>query len=292
MRTPTSPQPRRARALRTSALAAAVALLAAGCTTDISTGFMPSTPTMTDKTGDLLALWNGSWIAALAVGAITWGLMIWCVIVYRKRKGDDQLPVQLRYHVPLELMYTVVPLILIGSLYVFSTRITYDTIDVSGEPDLNIEVYGKQWSWDFNYLDEDVYYSGGRVQLTGEYGVEETLPTLYLPVDQTVEFTVVSRDVQHSFWIPAFLFKLDMVPGRENHFQVKPQEEGVYAGKCAELCGEYHSEMLFNVAVVSQAEFDAHMDELRDAGNVGRLGPELNRQYTLRSGSPAEGSEG
>lgn len=292
MRTPTSSPSRRPRALRTAAVAAAVALLAAGCTTDITTGYLPSTPDMTDKTADIMALWNGSWIAAMAVGVITWGLMIWCIVVYRKRKDDDQLPVQLRYHVPLELMYTVVPIILIGSLYVFSTQITYDTIDVEQEPDLNIEVYGKQWSWDFNYLDEDVYYSGGRVQLTGEPGVEETLPTLYLPVDQTVRITAVSRDVQHAFWVPAFLFKIDMIPGRENAFQVTPQQEGVYAGKCAELCGEYHSEMLFNVAVVSQEEFDAHMDELRDAGNVGRLGEELNRQYTLRSGSADEGSEG
>ena len=283
--------------MRALAAAGAVLLLGAGCTTDISTGYLPATRETTNHTGDLIALWNGSWIAALIVGVVTWALMIWCIVVYRKRKNDDQLPVQLRYHVPLELMYTVVPVLMILGLYVVSTKITYDVVDTSAEPDVEIEVYGKQWSWDFNYLTDDVYYSGERVQLTGEHGVEETLPTLYLPVNQNVEFTVVSRDVQHSFWVPGFLFKMDMVPGRENQFQVTPQVEGTYAGKCAELCGEFHSEMLFNVAVVSQEEYDAQMEALREAGNEGRLGPELNRVYGLHSADQVseqanEGSEG
>ena len=105
----------------------------------------------------------------------------------------------------------------------------------------------------------------------------DELPTLYLPVDQNVQFDIKSRDVQHAFWIPAFLYKTDMIPGRTNSFQVVPTKEGVYMGKCAEMCGEFHSEMLFRVAVVSEEEFEAQMEALREAGNVGRLGDELNR---------------
>ncbi|MPV38576.1 cytochrome c oxidase subunit II [Georgenia subflava] len=245
----------------------------------VDVGFLPSDHGITDRTGGLIDLWNGSWIAALAVGAVVWGLTIWCIVVYRKRKNDDQLPVQLRYHVPLELMYTVIPILMIGVLFFFSTKVTGEFQDVSAEPDVEIEVYGKQWSWDFNYLSDDVYFSGERVQLTGEVGVEETLPTLYLPVDETVEFTLKSRDVAHSFWIPAFLYKVDLIPGRTNTFQVTPEREGTYSGKCAELCGEFHSEMLFNVEVVDRATYDDEMAALREAGQTGRQGDELNRQY-------------
>ncbi len=270
-----------------AAVAAGVALVASGCATDVSTGFLPSDTGVTNRTGELIALWNGSWIAVLAVGVLVWGLLLWAIVAYRKRKDDNQLPVQLQYHVPLELMYTVIPIVMVGVLFVFSQRTVGNVLDVSEEPDLTIEVYGKQWSWDFNYLDYDVYYSGERVALTGEEGVAEQLPTLYLPVDQNIQFEVKSRDVQHAFWIPAFLYKSDMIPGRTNTFQVTPTREGVYMGKCAEMCGEFHSEMLFRVEVVSEAEFEDEMAALRDAGNVGRLGDELNRY-----GQPTEGAEG
>ncbi|MPV88592.1 cytochrome c oxidase subunit II [Georgenia ruanii] len=257
----------------------------------VDVGFLPSERGLTNHTAAVIDLWNGSWIAALAVGVLVWGLTIWCVIAYRKRKNDNQLPVQLRYHVPLELMYTVVPILMIGTLFFFSSRVQGAVTDVSAKPDQQIEVYGKQWSWDFNYLTEDTHFSGERVALTGKPGVEETLPTLYLPVNENVEFTIKSRDVAHSFWIPAFLYKLDAIPGRENHFQVTPQKEGVYSGKCAELCGEFHSEMLFNVAVVDRATFDNKMNELRQAGQTGRLGDELNRQYNVAGANPREGSQ-
>ncbi|MHB1065659.1 MAG: aa3-type cytochrome oxidase subunit II [Georgenia sp.] len=279
------------RPVRTAALAAGVMLAVAACAPadqfpsepgkGIDVGFLPSERGLTDKTAGLIDLWNGAWFAALAVGVFVWGLIIWSIVVYRKRKGDNQLPVQLRYHVPLELMYTVVPILMIGTLFVFSSRTTGEFQDVSAEPDVRIEVYGKQWSWDFNYLTDDVYSSGHRVELTGEVGVQETLPTLYLPVNETVEFTIKSRDVAHSFWIPAFLYKLDAIPGRENTFQVTPQREGTYSGKCAELCGEFHSEMLFNVEVVDRATYDEEMSALRDAGQTGSRGDEFNRRYDI-----------
>ena len=260
------------------------ALTLAGCAElgRPSNGFLPSEPGVTDKTESMINHWNGAWVAAIFVGVLVWGLIIWCVIAYRKRKNDNALPVQLRYHIPLELMYTVVPILMIGVLYFYTVQVTEEFTDVSDEPDLEILAYGKQWSWDFNYLDDGVYYEGGRMQLTGEEGVEETLPTLYLPVGETVQFTVKTRDVNHAFWIPAFLFKIDMIAGETNTFQVTPQETGHFQGKCAELCGEFHSEMLFNVEVVERDEYDAQMDALREAGNVGVLGDEYNRVYDQR----------
>lgn len=270
-----------------AAIAIAVVGLISSCSPVTERGWLPSTSETTDKTGGIIALWTGSWIAALIVGVLVWGLLIWCIVVYRKRKDDNQLPVQLRYHLPLELLYTFVPILMVGVLFFFTVR-TQDAITaVEDEPDYQIQVYGRQWSWDFNYTTDDVWDTGSPANLNDisageegltEYAEQEQVPTLYLPVGQTVEFTLNSRDVIHSFWIPAFLYKLDMTPGRTNTFQVTPQVVGDYYGRCAELCGEYHGYMLFNVRVVTQEEFDQHIADLAAAGQTGQLGPELDRE--------------
>ncbi len=274
--------------------AVGTSVLLGACATGIENGALPSTPDITDKTGGIIQLWNGSWIAALAVGVITWGLILWCVVAYRKRKNDTKLPMQTRVHLPLELMYTLIPLVMVAVLFKF----TVDGIDdLSTQPedhgnaDVNIQVVGKQWSWDFNYLDDNVYYAGVQPILTGVEGVEENLPPLYLPVNERVEFTLDSRDVIHSFWIPAFLYKLDVIPGRTNSFQVTPTETGIYQGKCAELCGEYHASMLFNVHVVEREEYDAYIQSLRDAGNEGAIGLEFSRDQVVRMTEENEGTE-
>ena len=104
---------------------------------------------------------------------------------------------------------------------------------------------GQQWSWTFNYPDsvdgQNVYESG-----TGNY-----MPTLVLPVGETTRFELRTPDVIHDFGVPGFLMKMDVMPGQENHYQVTPKTEGTYSGKCYELCGVYHSRMLFNVEIVS-----------------------------------------
>ena len=141
---------------------------------------------------------------------------------------------------------------------------------------------GKQWSWDFNYVDEQVHETGAQAILTGEPGAEETIPTLYLPVGERVQFYLTARDVIHSFWVPQFLQKMDMIPGRVNTFQVTPTQEGTFKGKCAELCGAYHSAMLFNVKVVSRSEYDAHMAELKAKGQTGLLPNGLSRQQLMK----------
>jgi cytochrome c oxidase subunit 2 len=130
---------------------------------------------------------------------------------------------------------------------------------------------------------DDVHESGTQARLTGEPGVEETLPTLYLVVGERTEFVLTARDVIHSFWGPQFLQKMDMVPGRVNKFQVVPTQTGTFQGKCAELCGAYHSNMLFNVRVVEQDEYDAHMQELADRGQTGLLGSDLNMEEIMEN---------
>jgi cytochrome c oxidase subunit II len=261
------------------------ALLLSGCDNELTRGWLPSTPTTTNQTGRIMSLWNGSWIAAWFVGFVVWGLIIWCVVAYRRRREETGLPAQIRYNLPLEIMYTVIPLIMIAVLFFFTARDEAAIADVSAKPDVVINVVGKQWAWDFNYVQQNgqqlgLYEVGVQGQLTGRPGVQSELPTLYLPVGRRIQFELTSRDVIHSFWIPAFLYKLDVVPGVRNKFQVVPERTGTFKGKCAELCGEYHSEMLFNVQVVPQAQFDAHMQQLRAEGNVGFLDSNLGRSYT------------
>lgn len=256
------------------------AALLSGCGAHLETGWLPSTSTTTNQTGRIISLWNGSWIAAWLVGALVWGLILWCVVAYRRRRNDVGFPTQIRYNLPLEILYTVVPLMMIGVLFFFTARDEAAIADVSAKPEVTINVVGKQWAWDFNYVDAQVYEAGIQGQLTGKPGVETQLPTLYLPVGKLVEFQLTSRDVNHSFWIPAFLYKMDVIPGVRNKFQVRPTQIGTYRGKCAELCGEYHSQMLFNVKVVSQADYDAHLQQLRALGQTGQLDSNLGRSHT------------
>ena len=269
-------------------LAATLMLVLTGCSSyEFSRGFLPGEPGVTNHTDMIVNFWNGSWIVLWAVGLIAWGLMFYAVIVYRRRKGDSSLPEQMRYNNPIEALFTVVPLVMVIGFFAF-TADTMAKIEQPVDSELHVQVIGKQWSWDFNYTDNMVYETGIQSQFDGELGSEAALPTLYLPVNTSVEIELTSRDVVHSFWVIDFLYKKDTFPGKSNFMYVTPQREGTYKGKCAELCGEYHSMMLFNVKVVSRAEFDSQMAALAAKGNTGLLDVTYNRNQNL----PGNGSEG
>jgi cytochrome c oxidase subunit 2 len=263
-------------------LALAGALALTGCSPEVQKGWLPTERGTTNHTDRIMDLWVNSWIAALAVGVITWGLMIWCIVAYRRRKGTVGFPRQNSFNLPLEVFYLTIPLFMVLVFFYFTDR-DQQAIDNRSQPaDVVVDVRGKQWAWDFNYkqgevITADVYEAGVQAHLTGEEVDKEKLPTLYLPVNRSVDLELNARDVIHSFWVPAFLQKRDMIPGKTNYIRFTPTKEGTYDGKCAELCGEYHSEMLFRVKVVSESEFQAHMDDLREAGNTGLLGVEYDR---------------
>jgi len=269
--------------LTTIPLAIVTTVALAGCTAQMQLGWLPTQPGTTNQVDRVIGLWVNSWIVLLVIGVITWSLIIWAAVVYRRRKGQTGLPSQLRYNMPIEVFYTVAPLILVLGFFAFTARDQAEIEAPLADPDVTIEVYGKRWGWDFNYLNEDVYYAGMQAQETGPNNTIDinSLPVLYLPVGQKVEIKIESRDVIHSFWIVDFLYKKDMIPAKTNYWYFVPEKEGSYTGKCAELCGEYHSLMLFNVEVVSQPEYDAYINSLRADGNVGRLGPELNTNTNL-----------
>ena len=258
---------------RSALLLAAAALTLTGCSQDeVARGYLPDGVTTDESI--VTTLWTGSWITALAVGALVWGLIAWCVVAYRRKKDDTELPEQLRYNLPMEILYTVVPLFMVGVLFFFTARDEAALLDTSEKPDNVVNVVGKRWAWDFNYVTDNTYESTIQVDpATAKVG---ELPTMYLPVNKRTEFILTARDVNHSFWVPQFLKKLDMIPGRVNRFHVVPTEVGTFTGKCAELCGAYHSEMLFQVSVVEQGEYDQQMEQLRAEGKEGQLDNALN----------------
>lgn len=270
-----------------------VGLVLAGCTAQEQNGFMPGLPGTSDIGDRIANFWVHSWIALLGVGVITWTLIIWATVAYRRRRNETAEPRQMRYHMPIEIMFTVIPVILIGVFAAFTIRETTAVTEnyTAEQQDVHIEVYGKQWSWDFNYLTVsgsqyrgDVYYQGVQAaperdadgKTTGDID-EAALPTLYLPVGAKVTIDLKSRDVAHSFWVPAFHYKEDTIPGKTNQLSLVPEAEGTYIGKCAELCGEYHSMMLFQVKVVSASEYNAYIQSLANAGQTGARGDEYNR---------------
>jgi cytochrome c oxidase subunit 2 len=279
------------------------AALLAGCTTSQLNGFLPGfeegQPPTTDRTEMVSGLWVNSWIVLLGVGVVTWGLMLWAVIAYRRRKGQTGLPVQLRYNMPIEIFYTIVPLILVVGFFAFTARDQNILETQYEDPEVSITAYGKQWAWDFQYNGDEednsdaVWSMGVQAEPEADGTVDQAaLPTLYLPVDKTVQIELQSRDVIHSFWVIDFLYKKDMYLGRDNYWSFTPTREGTYAGKCAELCGEYHSAMLFNVEVVSEAEYEEYLDSLRDADQTGDIDEAYDRLQGNTGMGRAEEGEG
>jgi len=236
---------------------------------------------ITNRSEGMHSLWMGAWLAAAIVGVVVWGLIGYACVKYRRRR-DDEIPVQTRYNLPIEILYTVAPVVMVLVFFFFTVTVQNEVLaePKSGKADHTVTVVGQQWSWTFNY-DKDPALDGSTTVYDG--GTTADRPTLYLPVDQSVDFELRSPDVIHSFWVPAFLFKMDVVPGRHNHFSLTPTREGTFKGRCAELCGTYHSRMLFNVKVVSQDEYKSHLERLRKQGNIGPAlgGSEVDKQAGL-----------
>jgi cytochrome c oxidase subunit 2 len=266
----------RRRSAAVIAVVVGAALLTSGCTANEAFFFdLPEPATV--EAPIIQNLWNGSWIAAWAVGAFTWALMIWAAIAYRRRHRDE-VPEQTQYNVPIEVLYTIVPLIMILGLFWFTARDQTEILSMENDQTQTVNVVGFRWSWAFNYLDEDVYDIGLPV---GESTTNEP-PTLVLPINEKVRFELTSPDVIHSFWVPNWLFKMDVIPGKTNAFEVTPDKLGTFPGRCAELCGTDHARMLFNVKVVDRTEFNQYVAALRAKGQTGFIESDRQTDVGLR----------
>ena len=191
------------------------------------------------------------WIA-VAVFILVEGLLLWIALRYRRRPTDTELPKQTHGHGLLEVIWTLIPAIVVTGLFAFTvdTLGKVETADTPGDtPALTIDVTGFQWQWKFEYPDQGISLTG-----TGREG-----PTMALPVGQKVRIRLQSADsdVIHSFYVPQFLYKKDVIPGRVNEFDVVVQQVGTFAGQCAEFCGFGHANMHFSVQAMTPADFDA-----------------------------------
>ena len=238
-----------------AALLLGLAVVTTGCQSNAFTRQGLLVP-VTKQGQVILAMWQGSWLAAWCVGIIVWGGILWVIVFHRKR--GDQLPRQVRYNLPIEILYTVLPFIMVGVMFYFTAKNESYIGKNPSNPAVKIHVIGEQWSWQFIYPQ----YSTASGQFVKEVGAQwrpglpsSQLPLLVIPTNETVQFNLTSIDVVHAFWIAPFEFKRDVIPGYANRFTVTPVRTGTFIGRCSELCGVYHSRMLFRVKIVTPAQF-------------------------------------
>jgi cytochrome c oxidase subunit II len=261
---------RRSKLAKVAGLGLLGALTLSGCSYDQVAGSWLSwgwPEGITDEAHEMHDLWIGSTIAALVVGIAVWILIAYAAIRYRKRKGSDQeLPRQTAYNLPLEVVYTIIPFVIIAVLFFFTVSTQNRVMERSDDPDVTVAVNAFKWNWQFVYPDTTDANGGEPVSTVGS---TNEVPILVVPTGETIRFELASADVIHSFWVPEFLFKLDVIPGnengRDNVFQVTVREEGAFVGRCAELCGTYHAFMNFEVRSVSPADYDAYLSA-RESG--------------------------
>ena len=199
----------------------------------------------TRESGDLAWLWGLFFWAGLGVTAIVSGLILWAVIRFRQRDGRELAT--FREHVPLELVYTVIPIAIVVALFGFTAR-TMNTVNApADDPVAVVNVDAFNWSWRFSYPDAGITIEG----------TPDDPPELVVPVGDPVRINLRSEDVIHAFFVSDFLFKRDAIPGQTNTFDFTVEEPGVYGGQCAEFCGLDHARMRFTVRAVPLAEFES-----------------------------------
>ncbi len=274
---------RAVRTLKVSGLAITVAFMSTGCS--VYQAFSFGWPEgVTPQAERMRALWIWATIAALAVGLIVAMLIMWTVVFHRKRSVE--MPRQTQYNLPLEIVYTVIPTVIVAVLFYFTvTAQNFVNVKVDN-PDLRVRVIGFQWNWEFQYLQDKPDKSGiYQVRRTADgaplatVGSSTTIPLLVVPINRVVEYRIESTDVLHSFYIPDFLFKRDVFPRPEkndtdNVFQTTVQRQGAFVGRCAELCGTYHAMMNFELRALPPDLFDRYL-ALRAQAN-----PQTHRSYT------------
>ncbi|TAN25227.1 MAG: cytochrome c oxidase subunit II [Actinomycetota bacterium] len=188
-------------------------------------------------------LWQGFILTAIVVGIVTWGALFYAV--FKFRRCGDQIPKQTHSNLKWELIYTIIPVLIVIGLFA-ATYVTENEItNVSSHPALRVTVVAYQWGWKFEYP--------GGVNIVPKGA---NYPTLELPEGKTTTIKLVSNDVVHGFYIPEFNFSRYALPGVTNYFDFKPTRAGYFEGRCSQLCGLYHAEMLFHVRVVSSSDFN------------------------------------
>ena len=201
------------------------------------------------------ALYAQFMLAAAVVFAIVYGLLTYAIVRFRRR--DDALPDQVRGNVRLELVWTAVPALLVAVLFGLTLLTLNNVEQVTPTPAVRLEVTAFRWGWTIRYPDEGIEVTSGAPNQAAEFAV---------PVGQAVRVSLTAADVQHAFYIPAFLYKRDAYPGRMQDFDFTVEQPGTYGGQCAEFCGTYHARMPLSVQALDEAGYRAWLDERRTTG--------------------------
>jgi len=223
-----------------------------GCSKVSGLGFEEGVTSVNDES---LSLWQGACIAAGVVGVITFILIIWPAIFHRLKKDSPEFPKQTQYNVPVEILYTVIPFLIVAVLFAYTLQKQNVITAKTTGPAHEISVEGIQWSWQFAYPE-----AGTGAVVTG---TPAQPPTLYLPQGEKVRFTITSNDVVHGFWIPAFMIQMQNLPGVTNKLEFTANKLGTYPGRCNILCGRNHTQMLFTVKVVTPSEYKSYLETLK-----------------------------
>ncbi len=238
--------PRRPRSHRWAIAASlAVPLVLAGCQVPSFGAYKG----VTKQANDSFKLWQGFFIGSLILGGIVIALIVWAVLRYRRR--SDEIPGQTQYHTLFEITYTVIPVIIVLVLFAF-TVVTENEVTATPKGNVAIQVTAFQWGWQFYYP-----ATGKAVQ-----GVLSEDPQMVVPTGETVNITLKSADVIHGFYVPEFNFSQYAQPGYDNHFNFTPLHNGTFRGQCTQLCGLYHSLMVFSVKSVPPAQFQAWVHQV------------------------------
>ena len=209
------------------------------------------------------------WIC-VAIGVVVFSVMFYSMFAHTKKKN----PVAATFHesTKVEIAWTVIPfLILIAMAVPASKTLTKMYDDTAG--DVNIQVTGYQWKWQYRYLEDGVsFFSNLSTDMDeiynlvpkGENYLEEVDEAVVIPVGKKVRFLITANDVIHSWWVPAFAIKQDAIPGFVNTAWTTVDKPGIYRGKCTELCGKNHGFMPIVVKVVEQDEYDAWINNKKE----------------------------
>jgi cytochrome c oxidase subunit 2 len=221
---------------------------------------------VTDQAREISNLYNIVFAIAVAIFVAVEGLIVWSILRYRRRPTDTELPPQTHGNNFVEVLWTLIPTVIVLYLFVISWQ-TLNTVDaVSDNPDVRVHAIAGQFQWQFEYLD-----AGGEVLARQQIPTSDQGGGMAVPVGRTVYVTLDSPDVIHAWYVPRFLFKRDVVPGQTNHFEfvLDPEEAGqTFRGQCAELCGTGHRVMLFDVVAMNSTDFDAWLADLIEQSNA------------------------
>ncbi len=241
-----------------------------------------SYPGATEQGRAIHGLYNLFFAVATVVFVLVEGLIVWSAIRYRRR--DDRLPAQFHGNNLLEITWTAIPLLIVAVLFVLSWQGINKVDTQTSNPRVRVVVQAFQWSWNFTYAGVRVPPSPGAPpqDLTIKGSIAKP-PELVLPVGETIRVVEQSRDVIHSFYVPAFNFKRDAIPGRTNTFDITIDRPGSYHGQCAQFCGLYHSKMLFRIRAVPPADYQAWLRQAVKQAASGCPGGATPGQITARN---------